>query len=170
MIRTAEKTQIPTRTHQNPKWCLLFSPSIFLDYLYCAVMLISTNLFDFQKTLPPKRSKVEAKKSVSSGKSSSTNDVATSTWQLDKMRTVQINDFRGKLLVDIREYYEDKDGSLKPGKKGKGLRFYADLVPKFLINHVHVLVSTHLGISLSIEQYNKFKKAIPEIDEALKNQ
>lgn len=41
-------------------------------------------------------------------------------WQLDAKRSVTINDFRGKKLIDIREYYE-KDGKNLPGKKGISL-------------------------------------------------
>lgn len=40
------------------------------------------------------------------------------TWNLDERRAVKINEFRGKVYVDIREYFEDKKGELKPGKKG----------------------------------------------------
>jgi hypothetical protein len=29
--------------------------------------------------------------------------------------------YKGKMLIDIREYYKDKDDSLKPGKKGISL-------------------------------------------------
>jgi len=54
---------------------------------------------------------------------------------------VKINEFRGSVFVDIREYY-DQDGEKKPTKK---------------------------GISLSAGQYQKLKDLIPEIDEALKN-
>ena len=53
---------------------------------------------------------------------------------------VKVREFRGKIYVDIREYYE-ADGEMKPGKK---------------------------GISLTAQQYQKLKSLIPEIDEGLK--
>ena len=36
------------------------------------------------------------------------------------MRFVDVRDFKGKALIDIREYY-DAGGQLKPGKKGIAL-------------------------------------------------
>lgn len=48
-------------------------------------------------------------------------------------------EFRGKIYVDVREYYE-KDGEMLPGKK---------------------------GISLTVEQWEKLKALIPKIDDAL---
>lgn len=30
-----------------------------------------------------------------------------------------MREFKGKILVDIREFYEDSAGEMKPGKKGK---------------------------------------------------
>ncbi|XP_059486431.1 RNA polymerase II transcriptional coactivator [Neocloeon triangulifer] len=62
------------------------------------------------------------------------------TWALEKMRYVKIREFKGKVYIDIREFYE-KDGKELPGKK---------------------------GISMSAQQYQKFKSIIPEIDEELK--
>jgi len=92
---------------------------------------------------PSKRSKTEssspAKSSGAGGSKSKKSD--DESWQLDKTRMVKINEFRGKIFVDIREYYE-ANGELKPGKK---------------------------GISLSASQYQKLKEIIPEVDEALKN-
>lgn len=39
--------------------------------------------------------------------------------QLAPMRRVEINEFRGKWRIDIREMYNDKaTGEEKPGKKG----------------------------------------------------
>ena len=40
--------------------------------------------------------------------------------QLDSRRRIQVKEFKGKLYVDIREFYS-ADGELKPTKKG-GLR------------------------------------------------
>lgn len=37
-------------------------------------------------------------------------------WEISKMRRVTISTFRGKTMVNIREYYE-KDGQEFPGKK-----------------------------------------------------
>lgn len=38
--------------------------------------------------------------------------------QIGKMRYVKVSCFKGKVLVDIREFYTDKEGSMKPGRKG----------------------------------------------------
>jgi Transcriptional Coactivator p15 (PC4) len=49
--------------------------------------------------------------------------------------------YKGKPLIDIREFYNDKStGELKPGKK---------------------------GISLTSEQYIQLKSSLSEIDDAL---
>ncbi|XP_064325905.1 activated RNA polymerase II transcriptional coactivator p15-like [Phalacrocorax carbo] len=62
-------------------------------------------------------------------------------FQIGKMRYVTVSCFKGKALVDIREFYADKEGSMKPGRK---------------------------GIALSAEQWNQLKEIIPEIDAAVK--
>jgi len=33
-------------------------------------------------------------------------------------RKLRVNRYSGKLLVDLREFYADKDGQERPGKKG----------------------------------------------------
>ncbi|NWX17064.1 TCP4 polymerase, partial [Aegotheles bennettii] len=62
-------------------------------------------------------------------------------FQIGTMRYVRVSCFKGKVLVDIREFYTDKEGSTKPGRK---------------------------GIALSVEQWNQLKEIIPEIDAAVK--
>ncbi|NXX59634.1 TCP4 polymerase, partial [Scopus umbretta] len=62
-------------------------------------------------------------------------------FQIGKMRYVRVSCFKGKVLVDIREFYADKEGGVKPGRK---------------------------GIALSAEQWNQLKEIIPEIDAAVK--
>ncbi|XP_035425898.2 activated RNA polymerase II transcriptional coactivator p15-like [Cygnus atratus] len=62
-------------------------------------------------------------------------------FQIGKMRYVRVSCFKGKVLVDIREFYVDKEGDMKPGRK---------------------------GIALSAEQWNQLKKIIPDIDAAVK--
>lgn len=68
----------------------------------------------FQRNPPPKKSKPTDK---GSSKKTSSNEEEHS-WSLDKNRFVKVREFRGKLFVDIREFYE-KNGELLPGKKGK---------------------------------------------------
>lgn len=58
----------------------------------------------------------------------------------DKM--LDVREFKGRLLIDTREFYTDKkDGEKKPGKK---------------------------GISLSTAEWENLKKAIPYIDRKIK--
>ena len=65
------------------------------------------------------------------------------TFELSGKRRVSVRKFRSSILIDIREYYEDKaSGEDRPGKK---------------------------GISLTKDQYEKLKELIPEIDAAVKN-
>lgn len=42
-------------------------------------------------------------------------------WEISKMRRVTVSRFRGKTMVNIREYYE-KDGQELPGKKVRRYR------------------------------------------------
>ncbi|XP_023231488.1 activated RNA polymerase II transcriptional coactivator p15 isoform X2 [Centruroides vittatus] len=83
---------------------------------------------------PQKKVKVDKKSASSSG------NAETSMFQLSKMRYVSVREFRGKVMVDIREYY-DSNGDLKPGKK---------------------------GICLSLDQWNSLKEHIDSIDDAIK--
>lgn len=45
--------------------------------------------------------------------------LSPSFFQIGKMRYVSVRDFKGKVLIDIREYWMDQAGEMKPGKKGK---------------------------------------------------
>ncbi|XP_076356079.1 activated RNA polymerase II transcriptional coactivator p15-like [Tachypleus tridentatus] len=93
------------------------------------------------KTPPPKKAKTDKKPSASNRATASSNqDNDSNMFQLSKMRFVNVREFRGKVMVDIREYYE-ANGDLKPGKK---------------------------GISLNMEQWNALKHRIDEIDDAIK--
>eukprot|EP00095_Tigriopus_kingsejongensis_P007002 maker-scaffold430_size173499-snap-gene-0.48 protein:Tk07002 transcript:maker-scaffold430_size173499-snap-gene-0.48-mRNA-1 annotation:"activated rna polymerase ii transcriptional coactivator p15" len=63
------------------------------------------------------------------------------TWDLGRMKKVKVREWRNQVFIDIREWYVDKSTmDEKPGKK---------------------------GISLTAEQYQKFKTIIAEIDAAL---
>ena len=62
---------------------------------------------------------------------------------LDNKKRLTLRKFKGKLLIDIREYYYDKmDGTFKPGKK---------------------------GIALNKENWDNIKKHISDIDEGIEN-
>ncbi|XP_012058365.1 PREDICTED: activated RNA polymerase II transcriptional coactivator p15 [Atta cephalotes] len=62
-------------------------------------------------------------------------------WDLGNNRQVNVRNFKGKYYVDIREMYYDKEGDLKPGKK---------------------------GICLSMQQWRKFMNVVKEVDEVAK--
>ncbi|KAM6986167.1 SUB1 regulator of transcription a [Aplochiton taeniatus] len=62
-------------------------------------------------------------------------------FQIGKMRYVSVRDFKGKCLIDIREYWMNQDGEMKPGKK---------------------------GIALNPEQWSQLKDQMSEIDDAVK--
>lgn len=62
-------------------------------------------------------------------------------FQIGKMRYVSVRDFKGKCLIDIREYWINQDGEMKPGKK---------------------------GIALNPEQWSQLKDQMSEIDDAVK--
>ncbi|XP_047448996.1 activated RNA polymerase II transcriptional coactivator p15-like [Mugil cephalus] len=81
----------------------------------------------------------ESSKPGGSSKGSSSGD--DNMFQIGKMRYVSVRDFKGKVLIDIREYWMNQDGEMKPGKK---------------------------GISLNPEQWNQLKDQISEIDDAIK--
>ncbi|KAF3328317.1 RNA polymerase II transcriptional coactivator KELP [Carex littledalei] len=59
---------------------------------------------------------------------------------LSSKRRVTIQEFRGKTLVSIREFY-DKDGKQLPSSK---------------------------GVSLTVEQWEAFRNAVPRIEDAIK--
>lgn len=62
------------------------------------------------------------------------------SWDLGSRKFVKLSEFKGKWYVNIREFY-DAGGELKPTKK---------------------------GIMLTMEQWQKFKNYISEVDEAIK--
>ena len=61
-------------------------------------------------------------------------------WQIGKMRYVSVRDFKGKVLIDIREYWMDPEGEMKPGRK---------------------------GISLNPKQWSQLKEQISDTDDAV---
>ncbi|KAB5539565.1 transcriptional Coactivator p15-domain-containing protein [Coniochaeta sp. 2T2.1] len=81
-------------------------------------------------------------KKAKGDKSGKTTDAEGPFWELSNKRRVNVTKFNKALLINIREYY-DAGGELKPGKK---------------------------GISLSVDQYKEFLKAIPAINEQLRKE
>ncbi|NXF38529.1 TCP4 polymerase, partial [Nyctibius bracteatus] len=88
-----------------------------------------------------KRLKTEAKPSKVTEKTLGQGSEEEGMFQIGKTRYVRVSCFKGKVLVDIREFYTDQEGDMKPGRK---------------------------GIALSAEQWNQLKEIIPEIDAAVK--
>ncbi|KAG9488382.1 hypothetical protein GDO78_007931 [Eleutherodactylus coqui] len=82
----------------------------------------------------------KSKELVSSSSSGSESDSEVDQ-KIGKMRYVSVRDFKGKVLVDIREYFMDNQGEMKPGRK---------------------------GISLNPEQWNQLKEQMSDIDDAIR--
>ncbi|XP_036996703.2 activated RNA polymerase II transcriptional coactivator p15-like [Artibeus jamaicensis] len=61
---------------------------------------------------PAKKQKTGETSSKQSGSSRDGNMV-----QVGKMGSVSVWDFEGKVLIDIREYWVDPEGEMKPGRK-----------------------------------------------------
>lgn len=68
--------------------------------------------FGAEATAHTKKTKVNTE-AESTGKIDANGD---RYWEISKMRRVTISSFRGKKMVNVREYYE-KDGQELPGKK-----------------------------------------------------
>uniref|UniRef100_A0A4W3I9U6 Activated RNA polymerase II transcriptional coactivator p15 n=2 Tax=Callorhinchus milii TaxID=7868 RepID=A0A4W3I9U6_CALMI len=77
----------------------------------------------------------------SKGAAPAKSDKEDNLFQIGKMRYVSVREFKSRVLIDIREYWMNQDGEMKPGKK---------------------------GISLSPDQWNQLKEMIPDIDDAIK--
>ncbi|XP_055098893.1 activated RNA polymerase II transcriptional coactivator p15-like [Symphalangus syndactylus] len=89
---------------------------------------------------PVKKQKTgETSRALSSSKQSSSS--RDNMFQIGKMRYVSVRDFKGKVLIDIREYWMDPEGEMKPGRK---------------------------GISLNPEQWSQLTKQISNIDDAVR--
>ncbi|XP_065086033.1 RNA polymerase II transcriptional coactivator [Ochlerotatus camptorhynchus] len=81
------------------------------------------------------------KKTKTDGTSgSTTNDKGEEEWPLDRNRKVTVSEFKNKVYVNVREYYE-KDGKTMPGKK---------------------------GISLTVPQWKKLLENVDAINEKIK--
>ncbi|THV51106.1 hypothetical protein BGAL_0123g00180 [Botrytis galanthina] len=91
-----------------------------------------------------KKSKTtKATKATTTAKPTSSSSAISPSWDLSTGRTprkIELSDFKGQTLINIREFYE-KDGNVLPGKK---------------------------GISLTVDQYKNFLKFIPQINANLK--
>ncbi|KAL7742253.1 hypothetical protein ACLKA6_005515 [Drosophila palustris] len=74
---------------------------------------------DDRNVPPPNKKAKESGNSTKNDEPAGGGDGAT-IWTLEGMRQVRINEFRGRKMVDIREFYE-KDGKVLPGKKGISL-------------------------------------------------
>uniref|UniRef100_A0A8C4WHV5 Activated RNA polymerase II transcriptional coactivator p15 n=3 Tax=Archelosauria TaxID=1329799 RepID=A0A8C4WHV5_9SAUR len=117
------------------KWDVL---CIFVCFLY--FWLKAKRKKQVAPEKPVKKQKTgESSKGAASSKQSSNRD--ENMFQIGKMRYVSVRDFKGKVLIDIREYWMDQEGEMKPGRK---------------------------GISLNPEQWNQLKEQISDIDDAVR--
>ncbi|XP_064410153.1 SUB1 regulator of transcription b [Latimeria chalumnae] len=97
-----------------------------------------------KKQATPEKStkKQRTGESSKSGSSKASGDKGDNNmFQIGKMRYVNVREFKGKVLIDIREYWMDQEGEMKPGRK---------------------------GISLNPEQWNQLKEQMSDIDDAIR--
>lgn len=99
------------------------------------------------------------------------------------MRYVNVNEFKGKQYVNIREYYLTPDGEERPGKKGSAcicceVSVIATKARSLELSYDQVLVAATifvswfaciLGISLTPEQWEKLKSCMSQVDSQLRN-
>ncbi|KAI4258359.1 MAG: hypothetical protein L6R42_005147 [Xanthoria sp. 1 TBL-2021] len=97
---------------------------------------------DAPKSKKPKTAAASARAPVKSTKpTNSNNGDDEEFWEITSNRRVNISEFKGQRMVNIREYYEDKSsGAMLPGKK---------------------------GITLPLAQYSTFVTLLPGIEAAL---
>ncbi|KAI0179143.1 transcriptional Coactivator p15-domain-containing protein [Hypoxylon sp. FL1284] len=96
---------------------------------------------DVSDRAPKPTSKTSKKAKTAGPADSGKDDDGNSFWTLSGTRRATVSSFKGKTYVNIREYYTDASGSLKPGKK---------------------------GIMLNPEQYVKLLGALPSINTELR--
>ncbi|KAK1792410.1 hypothetical protein P4O66_012360 [Electrophorus voltai] len=97
---------------------------------------------------PAKKQKSgESSKPSSSAKSDRNSD--DNMFQIGKMRYVSVRDFKGKVLIDIREYWMDQAGDMKPGKKVSAIKtvVVSSLSPWSLVEHM--LIGGSLRLSMA---------------------
>ncbi|KAI1418883.1 transcriptional Coactivator p15-domain-containing protein [Xylaria sp. FL1777] len=87
---------------------------------------------------PSKKAKTKTAVEANPGK----DDEGNSFWPLSATRRLVIQNFKGKDFINIREYYSDSNGGLKPTKK---------------------------GIMLTLDQYNDLLTAIPAVNAELQS-
>ncbi|KAM7116501.1 activated RNA polymerase II transcriptional coactivator p15-like [Molossus nigricans] len=75
---------------------------------------------EIDKTLNRKE-QITSEKAVKKQKTGETSRALLSFKQTGKIRYISIRDFRGKVLTDIREYWMDPEGEMKPGRKDSSL-------------------------------------------------
>ncbi|KAI9783481.1 MAG: hypothetical protein M1816_001363 [Peltula sp. TS41687] len=102
---------------------------------------------DDTKRKQTKKTKVDKSKSARSSSAAAAvpgggalDDHGAEYWELSNHRRVGVDKFKGKYMINIREYYE-KDGQMLPGKK---------------------------GISLPIDQYAALIAVLPHMETVLK--
>jgi len=88
----------------------------------------------------PKQSKKEKKSEKKENGNTVTNDRGEVLHELGKMKYANVSNFKGRMMINIREYYTDEGGEMKPGRK---------------------------GICLMADQWKKLKEIIPDLDKKM---
>lgn len=111
---------------------------IFSNIFRIFAILFGLHVASYLQELKPSKKKQKKEKSEKEDKGAShkkgkSEDAGENIWDLGNNRQVNVRDFKGKYYVDIREMYYDKEGDLKPGKKGNIFFQYKSFSVNFLI-------------------------------------
>lgn len=122
-----------------------------------------------KREIEDKEEKVSKKLKNESNKDESNKDTV---WDLGNNRQISVRDFKGKLYVDIREMYYDKEANLKPGKKGINKIYLYVLyiyIQLNVINDNKKNLIFYIGICLNVTQWKKLLSVMDDVDKAVKS-
>uniref|UniRef100_A0A3P8TAT4 Activated RNA polymerase II transcriptional coactivator p15 n=1 Tax=Amphiprion percula TaxID=161767 RepID=A0A3P8TAT4_AMPPE len=83
-------------------------------------VLSSTSGSDSDSEVGTKAKRKNGESSKPGGSSKGSGNGEDNMLQIGKMRSISVTDFKGEVLIDIREDWMNQDGEMTPGEKADG--------------------------------------------------